>query len=141
MFRRVTLTPCSSATDRRCVATDTTGNYCPTHSRHFGKLEQCADCRTARRDSAIASTSPKADTRELELRENEYRTDAKYLRRKAREWIDEGTAQERNGALKAFDAAAKYERMALEVRLMRLEFEHDQWLRDENMRMSGGSGN
>lgn len=119
------------------MASDTTGNYCPTHDRHFGKLEQCAECRSARR-GAVAIESPKADTRELELREDEYRTDAKFLRRKGREWLETGTAQERNSALKAFDAAAKYERLALEIRSTRLEFEHDRWLVEQKRKLSGG---
>ena len=114
--------------------------HCALHDVTYGSLEQCGVCRAAK-GASIKPGSPKADTRELELREDEYRTDAKYLRRKAREWIDGGTAQERNIALKAFDAASKYERLALEIRSARLEIQHDQWLRDENMKMHGGSGN
>jgi hypothetical protein len=122
------------------VATDTTGGYCAKHDRHYSALGDCDDCRDARR-GAVAQGSPKADLRELELREGEFRADAKYLRRRAREWIDDGTAQERNIALKAFDTAAKYERLALEIHAKVIEVKHDHWLRDENMKISGGSGN
>lgn len=122
------------------MASDTTGNYCPTHNRQYGKLEQCADCRSARVHT-VAAVSPKADTRELELRESEYREADKFLRRMGRELLDEGTAQERGLAIKMFDAASKWARLALEIRSDRLEIEHDHWLRDENMKMRGGSGN
>jgi hypothetical protein len=119
------------------VATDTTGGYCPEHKLHYPRLQQCAECRRARAGAAV-SGSPKADTRELELREQEYREADKYLRRVAREWLDDGTAQERNVALKAFDAAAKYARLALEIRTSRLEIEHDQWLVEQKRKLSGG---
>ena len=120
------------------MATDTTGNYCPTHNQHFGKLEQCAGCRAGRRAAATAE-SPKADTRELELRESEYREADKFLRRKAREILDDGTAQERNLAIKMFDSAAKWARISLEIRNQRLELEHDQWLVEQKRKLSGGS--
>jgi hypothetical protein len=112
---------------------------CPTHDVVYGKLEQCAQCRAARAITVKVS-SPKADTRELELRESEYREADKYLRRVARELMEEGTAQERGLALKAFDAATKWARLALEIRTSRLELEHDQWL-VEQKRMLGGGGN
>jgi hypothetical protein len=113
--------------------------YCATHDQHYGKLEQCGVCRS-QRAITVKTASPKADTRELELRENEYREADKFLRRIGKEWIDEGTAQERNAALKAFDAASKWARLALEIRQQRLEMEHDQWL-VEQKRLLGGGGN
>lgn len=121
------------------MAQDTTGNYCAKHDRHYGKIEQCGGCR-AERSISVRAASPKADTRELELRENEYREADKYLRRVAREWLDEGTPRERGVALKAFDTAAKWARLALEIRQQRLELEHDQWL-VEQKRLLGGGGN
>jgi hypothetical protein len=113
--------------------------YCETHDQHYGKIEQCSGCRAAR-SITVKTASPKADTRELELREIEYREADKFLRRIGKEWIDEGTAQERNAALKAFDAASKWARLALEIRQQRLEMEHDQWL-VEQKRLLGGGGN
>ena len=113
--------------------------YCAVHDTSYGKLEQCAGCR-GERGIAVKEGSPKADTKELRLREQEYREADKYLRRIAREWLDDGTAQERNIALKAFDAAAKYARIALEIHTSIKELEHDQWL-VEQKRLLGGGGN
>lgn len=119
------------------MATDTTGGYCPKHDAHYSKVEQCGTCR-AERAGSVAVASPKADTHELDVREQEYREADKFLRRIAREWLDDGTAQERNVALKAFDTAAKYARLALEIRTSRLELEHDQWLVEQKRKLSGG---
>jgi hypothetical protein len=115
-------------------------NHCAVHDIRYGKLEQCRACR-AERSATVKASSPKADTKELRLRESEYREADKFLRRIAREILDEGTAQERGLAIKMFDAAAKWARIALEINTSMLEIEHDQWLRDENMRMRGGGGN
>lgn len=122
------------------VSIGTTSNYCSKHNRHYGKLEQCADCRSAR-SITVKPGSPKADTRELELREEEYREADKFLRRLGREWLTEGTAQERGIAIKAFDAASRWARLAIEIRTTRLEIEHDQWLREQKRIMGGGNGN
>jgi hypothetical protein len=110
--------------------------HCQLHDVLYGKVEQCPRCR-ADRSITVKQASPKADTHELKLREDEYREADKFLRRIGKEWLDEGTAQERNAAIKAFDAASKWARLALEIRTTRLEIEHDQWLRDENMKMRG----
>jgi hypothetical protein len=114
--------------------------HCAIHDIQYGKLEQCSRCR-AERSAIVKTGSPKADTKELRLREAEYREADKFLRRIARETLDEGTAQERVIAIKMFDAAARWARLALEIHTSILEVEHDQWLRDENMRMRGGGGN
>jgi hypothetical protein len=108
------------------------------HGKPYGGIEQCGECRKARAVS-VRTASPKADLRELELLEDECREAAKYLRRHGRDWV-EGTDRERNVGLKAFETALKYDRMAYEARALRVGVEHDQWLRDENMRMRG-SGN
>jgi hypothetical protein len=113
--------------------------YCATHDQHYDRLEQCSGCRAAK-SITVKTASPKADTRELELRETEYREADKFLRRMAREWLEEGTAQERGIAIKAFDAASKWARLSLEIRTTRLELEHDQWL-VEQKRLLGGGGN
>lgn len=118
---------------------DTEGGYCAKHNRTLGKLERCSACR-AERSGSVKAGSPKADTHELEVRESEYREADKYLRRIAREWLDDGTAQERNVALKAFETATKYARLALEIRQIRTELEHDHWL-VEQKRLLGGGGN
>lgn len=110
---------------------------CPTHDVWYGKLEQCGECRRAHA-SAARIESPKADTRELEIREAEYRETDKYLRKIGREWLDEGTARERNVALKAFDTASKFARIAYEIRQWRLEVEHEQWLAAQKRLLSGG---
>lgn len=116
----------SSATDGK--------PYCALHDQHYGKLEQCSRCRAAK-GIAVKVGSPKSDTRELELREQEYREADKYLRRVAREWLDDGTPQERSIAMKAFDAASKWARLALEIRTSRLELEHDQWLVEQKRQL------
>ena len=113
--------------------------HCALHDVTYGKLEQCSGCRAAK-SIGVKDQAPKADTHELRLRENEYREADKYLRRIAREWLDDGTAQERGIALKAFDAAAKYARIALEIHTSIKELEHDQWL-IEQKRLLGGAGN
>lgn len=111
--------------------------HCALHDVWYGQLEQCGECRKAR-GITVKTTSPKADTHELKVREDEYREADKYLRRIARDWLENGTAQERNVALKAFDAASKYARLALEIRQSRLEIEHDQWLVDQKRQLGGG---
>ena len=115
-------------------------NYCAAHDKQYGKLEQCPGCRKSA-SAVVAAQSPKADTKEMEARESEYRECDKYLRRLAKKWLDEGTAQERPTAIKAMDAASKWARLALEIRQNRLEMEHDQWLVEQNRLMGGGSGN
>lgn len=112
--------------------------HCPTHDVWYGKLEQCGSCRAAH-SSVVRVRSPKADTHELEVRESEYREADKYLRKKGREWLEDGTAQERHVALKAFEAATKYARLAYEIRQWRLEVEHEQWLAAQK-RMLAGNG-
>lgn len=114
--------------------------HCPKHDVLYGRLEQCSQCR-AERSIAVKSAAPKADTHELRLRESEYREADKYLRRIAREWLDDGTAQERNTALKAFDTAAKYARLALEIHTSIKELEHDQWLVEQKRLLGRGHGN
>lgn len=86
----------------------------------------------------VKEGAPKADTKELRLRETEYREADKYLRRLAREWLDDGTIQERHVALKAFDAAAKYARIALEIHTSIKELEHDQWLVEQKRKLGSG---
>lgn len=60
------------------------------------------------------------------------------MRRKGREWLEDGTAQERNIALKAFDTATKFARIAYEIRQWRLEVEHEQWLAAQKRLLAGG---
>jgi hypothetical protein len=112
--------------------------YCTIHDQRYSAIEQCSGCR-ASKGIEVKSGSPKADTRELRLRETEYREADKYLRRTAREWLDEGTAQERGIALKAFETATKYARLALEIHTSILELEHDQWLVEQNRLLGGGN--
>jgi hypothetical protein len=111
---------------------------CAKHDIRYGKLEQCSACR-GERVASVKVGSPKADTKELRLRESEYRESDKFMRRIAREVLEDGTAQERGIAIKMFDAAAKWARLSLEIHTSLTELEHDQWLRDENMRMGGGN--
>ena len=111
--------------------------HCPTHDVWYGKLEQCGACREAHY-SATKNVSPKADTSELAVRESEYREADKYLRKKGKEWLEDGTAQERNVALKAFDTASKFARISYEIRQWRLEVEHEQWLAAQKRLLDGG---
>lgn len=113
---------------------------CPRHGIEYGRLEQCSACRAAR-SITVKTGSPKADTSELQLREDEYRGADKKLRRIAFELLDEGTAQERSIAVKMLDCATKWARLALEIRTSRLELEHDQWLVEQKRLLSGGGGN
>jgi hypothetical protein len=125
---------------RVAVPTDRSGQkHCAIHDVWHGQIEQCGECRKAR-GITVKTGSPKADTRELHLREAEYREADKYLRRIAREWLDDGTAQQRGIALKAFETATKYARLALEIHTSIKELEHDQWL-VEQKRLLGGGGN
>lgn len=114
--------------------------YCPVHDESFGALDRCGKCPKPTRGITIQG-APKADTRELHLREGEYREADKYLRRIAREWLDDGTAQERGIALKAFETAAKYARIALEIHTSIKELEHDQWLVEQKRLLGRGHGN
>lgn len=111
--------------------------HCPTHDVWYGKLEQCGICRAARA-TFVKTESPKADTADLAVREGEYREADKYLRRKGKEWLEEGTARERNVALKAFDTASKFARISYEIRQWRLEVEHEQWLAAQKRLLDGG---
>jgi hypothetical protein len=112
---------------------------CELHDATYGALEQCAECRRSK-SVTVKTGAPKADTHELRLREQEYREADKFLRRVAREVLDEGTAQERGLAIKMFDAAAKWARLSLEIHTSIKELEHDQWL-VEQKRALGGGGN
>ena len=116
-----------------------TTRTCPKHGVPYGPLEQCSECRAAR-SITVKPGAPKADTAELRIRESEYREADKYLRRIAREWLENGTKQERQIAIKAFDAAVKWARLALEIHASVKEIEHDQWL-VEQKRLLGGGGN
>jgi hypothetical protein len=111
--------------------------HCAEHNVWYGKLEQCGICRAAR-SLTTRTESPKADTHELAVRESEYRETDKYLRKLGRDWIDEGTPRERNVALKAFDTAAKFARIAYEIRQWRTEIEHEQWLAAQKRLLDGG---
>ena len=108
-----------------------TSKHCTIHDVYYGKSERCSGCERMRA-SMTAAESPRADLSEYRLREGEYREDAKYLRRKAREWLSEGTAGERSVAIKAFEAASRYERLALDIRKELVDIEHIHWLDDRN---------
>jgi hypothetical protein len=121
------------------VAHTVGAKHCALHNVSYGALEQCGACRAAK-GITVKTAAPKADTHELRLREQEYREADKFLRRVAREILDEGTAQERGLAIKMFDAASKWARLSLEIHTSIKELEHDQWL-VEQKRLLGGGGN
>lgn len=69
------------------------------------------------RPLAIESASDD-DIRELEIIGVEARTESRFLRKHARELIEDGTAQDRRDAYKAYAESAKFERIYLECRGM-----------------------
>ena len=115
------------------MATDTTGNYCAKHERHYGKLEQCADCRAAR-SASVAPGSPKADTSPLRV------IAARYRLNEAACWDVFGTIvrDDVNGAAKMSAESGKWATRADELESKIIEIEHDQWLRDQKMLLGGG---
>ena len=117
---------------------ETTTRTCPTHGVTYSSIEQCGECRTARGIS-VKSGAPKADASELRVREGEYREVDKYLRRLAREWLDDGTSRDRRDALEAFKVAARYAGLSLQIHTSVKELEHDQWLVEQKRALTGGN--
>lgn len=117
----------------------TAGNgitYCATCDLSFETGVASCNCPPASTDSSFA---PPSSDRELELMRDEFRADAKLMRRKAREWLEDGTARERLPALKALDVAVKCDRAALEIQLRIADREHDRWLVEQNRLLQRGS--
>ena len=106
--------------------------YCAIHDLTFETgVSVCSECASAAVEQVDGNVPPSSD-RELELMRDEFRADAKMLRRKAREWLEDGTARERLPALKAIDVAVKCDRAALEIQLRIADREHDRWLVEQN---------
>lgn len=115
------------------MAADTTGNYCPTHDRHYGKLEQCGECRAARKATPEVG-SPKADT-------TVKRTHAATARlREAACWEQCKVTMGDDGhtSVKWSAECSKWARVAMELEAQITEIEHDQWLRDQKQLLNGG---
>ena len=99
-------------------------------------LKPCVECR--RKPRAPVSTAADVDEfeRELEIRQEEQRSDAKYLRRVGRELIENG-GRDAGLGLKFFDTAIKYERASLETLKEIRDKRHDRWLAAEVARQQG----
>ena len=116
------------------MATDTTGNYCPTHDRHFGKLEQCGDCRRARANDA-ATGSPKADTSAVRVRAAEYR----LCQSSCWQGYADNLKDDPHVAVKFSAEAGKWAGRADEIELRLLDIEHHQWMLEQDKQRRGGS--
>jgi hypothetical protein len=107
---------------------------CSLHDITYGKLEQCSASR-AERSSSVKTGSPKADT-------TAKRVNAATARLRELACWDAcklAMADDGNIAVKWSSESAKWARLAAELEAQITEIEHDQWLRDENMKMHGGS--
>lgn len=111
---------------------------CP-HGIMYDGLEQCARCRETK-SAGPTTSSPRVDTRGLEEMEKEYRDLDGFLRHLACKIFDpsEGMPNERHLAVKMLDNAAKWARLALDIRAERLEIQHDQWLVEQKRMLDGG---
>lgn len=117
------------------MATDTTGNYCPTHDKHYGKLEQCGECRRAR-NATVAPGSPKADMTQRRV----HAADARLREAACWEQCKATMAADGHTAVKWSAESTKWARLAMELEQQITEVEHDQWLREQK-RLLGGGGN
>lgn len=116
------------------MATDTTGNYCPTHDQHYSKIEQCSVCR-AERTGAVPPQSPKADTLTARTHAARYRLNELACW----EQVKANTADDPNVAVKWSAESAKWARLAAETEQQLLEIEHDQWLMEQDRKRRGGN--
>jgi hypothetical protein len=106
---------------------------CEIHDVTYGKLEQCATCR-AQRAGTAAATSPKADTSPLRVKAADYRL------RELVCWqgFEAQIADDPHVAVKLSDQAGKWAGRADELESRLLEFEHDQWLIEQDRERRGG---
>ncbi len=119
--------------------TDTAdGHHCTAHDQTFARGEVCQRCIL---DPGPGPEVEQAEhDEELAAREADLTTDAKFWRRQARELWTDGTALDRNTAVKAADTGLKYERLALELREKRARREHVNALKRAAMQMAGLRG-
>lgn len=113
-----------------------TGHHCNRHNADFLRGEVCHRCIADPGDEPTAFDEGD-DDEDLRARIHEARSNSRYLIRKGKEWIDDGTAQERGVGLKAFDCAAKWERIGNELQEIIEGREHDRRLIQHERQMSG----
>ena len=101
---------------------------CRRHDETFAALAVCPKCKSDPGDIIAPEEENSPADRELELLFQEFRTEAKFLRRISRERIEDGTAQDLAVALKASDVALKYDRAAVEIQSRLHDKRHDHWL-------------
>lgn len=99
-------------------------------------LKPCVECRRKPPAQATANVDVDEYERELEIRQEEQRSDAKFLRRIGRELIDNG-GRDAGLGLKFYDTAIKYERASLETLKEIRDKRHDRWLAAEVARQQG----
>jgi hypothetical protein len=107
---------------------------CLIHDITYGKLEQCSACRAAR-SVTVKTGSPKADTSAKRV----HAATARLRELACWDACQLAMATDGNIAVKWSAESTKWARVAAEIEAQITEIEHDQWLRDENMRMGGGN--
>lgn len=110
------------------------------HGATPSALAPCALCRAEPGPAIAAGAAFDELERDLRIRQDEFRQDAKILRRHARDLLDEGTAQDRRDAYKAFECAFKAERLSLDALKEIRDKEHDRWLAKEVAIQQGREG-
>lgn len=104
-------------------------DVCP-HGKPYGGIEQCGECR-ASAGSAIASSSPKADTSKARKAAAEYRLREFALWDAAKAtWLDDP-----NATAKLSAESGKWAGRADDIEMRILEMEHEQWLVDQKRKM------
>jgi len=109
---------------------------CPAHDEVFARTTTCSKCEPGK-GAPLGAITPIDTDKDLSLLEGEFREAGKYLRRNGRDLNEEGTAQDKNTAIKFFEAALKYDRAALEIIKARKDREHDRWLVEQNRLLQG----
>jgi hypothetical protein len=117
----------------------TNDHYCKVHSFRFDRGDVCLDCIDD--PGEMPDSDPGDETehdRELARREQEWRSQVKFLRRTGRELI---LANDTGGGAKLIAEATKLDRLATENRERRAQREHERNTIQHEREMAGLRGN
>jgi hypothetical protein len=118
------------------------GHHCTRHDAKFKRGEVCAACVTDPGDDKpldVGGRSVEIDKALLQ-RASDHRSLAKFLHREGREMIEEGTAQDKNVAVKIIDAGTKLERLAIEIEDRVSGRDYGRGLMEHEKKMGRGGG-
>ena len=121
--------------------TDTSdGHHCNVHGVDFLRGEVCGACVTAPGKTIEIIPSSDEIDQALRIEASSHRSLAKYLHRKGREVLDDGTPRERADACKLIAEGTKLARLAGELEDRVSNRQHDRFLVAHEERMSGQRG-